>query len=312
MSLLKLDSHYLIPKSDFKICLIDNKTDKDIISIYSKRSDGPYYLDKFCKYIEKFHNISIIEYCEKFLNIKWPKCPSKNTNVGFRCRGGGLILSIYSRGGVNKSTCENFKKGCEKLSRDRVGNKNPMHGKKPWNLGKSYENPKMKGRRLSAEHVNKLKQARANSPIKARHTQKHSEETKRILKIRQAEKWKNGVFNRKTSIEFKVEEFLKEINLLDDFKFQEQIEYFTLDFGDKKRKIGIECQGTFFHVDPRFYPDGAIYPIQKRNLSRDTSKRNFFKKLKWTIIELWETEINNGSFKEILMSKLLELGVPEA
>jgi very-short-patch-repair endonuclease len=110
----------------------------------------------------------------------------------------------------------------------------------------------------------------------------------------------------------KVEEFLKEINLLDDFKFQEQIEYFTLDFGDKKRKIGIECQGTFFHVDPRFYPDGAIYPIQKRNLSRDTSKRNFFKKLKWTIIELWETEINNGSFKEILMSKLLELGVPEA
>jgi hypothetical protein len=213
MSLLKLDSHYLIPASNFKVCLIDKKTDKDIIKLYNKRSDGPYYLDRFCKYINEFHKISIIEYCEKYLNIKWPKCPGKNTNVNFRCRGKGLVLNLYSKGGANKLNCENFKKGCEKLSRDRIGDKNPMHGKKPWNLGKSYESPKTKGRKFSEEHINKLKQARANSPIKARHTQKHSEETKQILKIRQAEKWKNGVFNRKTSIEFKVEEFLKEINL---------------------------------------------------------------------------------------------------
>lgn len=301
----------LIPASTFEICVIDKADKKTIRSLYPKRADGAYYIDKFKRYIEDKFNLNLIEYCEKYLNLKWPLCPIKNKKVGYRISGKGVEVSRFCKGAINKEHAPKFKLACEKMSKARMGKNNPMFGKKPWNKGKKYESPSMKGRKLSQEHIEKLKAARARSPVKARHTQKHSKKTREILKIRQAEKWKKGVFNRKTSIEIKVEDFLKELGLLKDFCFQEQVKYFTLDFGDKKRKIGIECQGTFFHTDPRVYPNGPITAIQKRNAGRDKSKRIFFEKEGWLIIELWETEINNGEFKEILKSKLLELKVLE-
>jgi very-short-patch-repair endonuclease len=311
MTLLKLDSKRLIPMDKFGVCLIDQASKKEITRLYPRRSDGAYYLDKFKNYLKDTHNTSMKDYCVKYLNVIWPQCPTKKVDVGFEVSGKGLILSEFARGGVNKKNCRKFKEGCKRLSQERMGKDNPMFGKTPWNFGKSYDNLKLRGRKLSEKHIQKLRDARARSPLKARHTQKHSEETKAILRIRQAEKWKNGVFNRKTSIEVKVEEYLKELKLNNKFAFQEQVEYFTLDFGDKKSKIGIECQGTFFHTDPRFYPDGPITAIQRRNSGRDKSKRKFFEKRGWQIIELWETEINNGQFKEILKSKLSELGVLE-
>ena len=296
----------------FLTCLVDGATKSDIIKLYPNRADGAYYLDKFKKYLyEKCDKISLIEYCENYLKIAWPICPVKKIKVGFQVSGKGLFISRFAKGGVNMEHCPAFKKSAEKMSKDRLGVGNPMYGKKPWNFGKTYINYTMRGRKLTDEHRLKLKEARKNSPVKARHTQKHSAETKKILAIRQAEKWAKGVFNRKTSIEVKTEDYLKEINLNTEFVFQHQEGYYSLDFAFPDKKVGIECHGTFFHIDPRFYPKGPICAIQRRNFGRDKAKAKFFNKKGWKIIVIWETEINNGEFKEILNSNLLELGLLE-
>jgi len=46
---------------------------------------------------------------------------------------------------------------------------------------------------------------------------------------------------------------------------------------------------------------------KKRNFGRDKAKKAYLKKLGWAIIELWETEINDGQFKEILKCELQKL-----
>ena len=44
---------------------------------------------------------------------------------------------------MSKEHCENFKKGCKKLSIDRMGEKNPMYGHTPWNKGVGLEDERI-------------------------------------------------------------------------------------------------------------------------------------------------------------------------
>ena len=82
-----------------------------------------------------------------------------------------------------------------------------------------------------------------------------------------------------------------------------------MDFAFPEKKVAIECQGTYFHVDPRRYPDGPINAMQRRNFGRDKAKKKYCNLIGWEIIEVWENEINDDSFKENLKCKLLELKI---
>lgn len=307
----------LIPSTMFDTCLLDGLSRKEILKRYPTRSDGAYYLDKFINHI-KSNNISLIEYCENYLNLTWPKCPISKENVGYKTSGKGIKLSTFKKGKISKELCPEFKRACEKLSKDRIGKNNPMFGKTPWNRGLSSltdhrmktVSEKMTGRVVSEETRQKQKIARKNNPIKARHTTPHSKETKDLLRKKTCESWVKGVFNRKTSIEQKVEDFLKTLSLTEPFVFQYQIDYFTVDFSFPTSKIAIECHGSFFHCDPRLYPNGPICAVQRRNFGRDRAKRKWcVDRMGWIVIELWETEINDNTFKDILKCKLLELNL---
>ena len=165
----------------------------------------------------------------------------------------------------------------------------------------------------SPETIEKLKLAAKNRKKEPHLGCKHSEETKQKFREITAKKWADGVFNKKTSIEVKVEDFLKgiESSLKEKFVFQHLAKYFTLDFAFPDVKVGIECQGTFFHIDPRVYPDGPICAVQRRNAGRDKSKRKYLTERGWTIIELWEIEINDGRFKQQLLCELQKLNLIE-
>lgn len=312
ITLLQIGNHRYICSSNFFNCLFDGKTKKEITKLYPNRSNGAYYLDKFSNYLRDKYNKTIEEYIEMFFDFEWPKCPETKSNLGKRISGIGIRLSNYRKGGINKSNCPAFAEGCKKLSEDRVGEGNPMFGEKPWNLGLTAETNEsmarivesMKTRIISDETREKMRQASLGN---IRHTTPHTKESIEKMRMATARRWSEGAFNRKTGIEQKVEDFL--IDLRIPHEVQWQLGHFAIDVALPEYKIAIECQGQYFHCDPRFYPNGAINAMQKRNLARDKVKHREIDDLGWTLIELWEKEINNGEFKEILRCKLQELKV---
>lgn len=321
MNIVKIkDSKSLIPIIHFNICFIDGKTRKEISKLYQKKdvtkNKSCYYLQKFEYHLKLNHKISLKEYCLKYLKEPWPTCPISNKEVGFNINGKGLNLSQFAVA-VDKNHSESFRKSCERMSEERIGNGNPMFGRPAWNNGLTAEtnnslkeiSKKRTGKKASQETRNKMKELRAKHPLKARHITPHSKETCDKMREIVSKRWADGIFNRKTSIEQKVEDFLNSLKLNEKFIYQYQIEYFSVDFAFPELKIAIEADGDYFHVNPTFYPNGPINAVQRRNFGRDKAKNQFLKSLGWTILRFWECEINSEVYKEKLVKQLQELGL---
>ena len=82
-----------------------------------------------------------------------------------------------------------------------------------------------------------------------------------------------------------------------------------MDFAFPEYKVGIECDGDYYHVNPIFYPNGPETKMQKRNFGRDKAKNQFLESLGWTILRFWECEINAEVYKDKLVKQLRELGL---
>lgn len=52
----------------------------------------------------------------------------------------------------------------------------------------------------------------------------------------------------------------------------------------------LEVNGTYWHTDPRAYPDGPIYASQKRTLKRYEKKARLLRSFGKTVLELWEDD----------------------
>lgn len=311
------DSYYLIPISNFNQCKIDNVSKKEIIQLFPTRNGGAYYLDKFNNYLKLYYNIDIKEYCKKYiLNNDWPKNSFTQKEENLYLRGKGILIA-KTKQITTKENNPKFAKFCERISRERKGLGNPMYGKKPWNKDIDPDHSyvikmrdRMLGTKASEEIKAKQRKARAESPLKARHTTKHSLKSIEKMKLATAKRWSEGSFSQVTKIHIKVRKFLETLNLLEKVEEEYQVMYFSMDFAFPDKKIAIECQGTYFHIDPRKYPNGPKDAIQRRNFGRDITKRKVCcDKLGWKIIEIWETEIDNNQFEEILKCKLLEYGL---
>lgn len=316
------DSEPVIPIVYFGICHEDGKTRKEISQMYTKsdvtKNKSCYYLQKFEHHL-KVLGITLKDYIKKHLN-EWPVCPRNGEEVGISgLDGRGVILSTYV-GPATKENCPQFKAFCDKISISRLGEGNPMFEKEPWNLGLTSEtNEVIKrmagnavGRKASDQTKEKLRQIMLNSPLKARHTTPHSPETIEKLRENTAKLWASGAFNRVTSIHLAMREFLANYEFNFELEEEFQVKYYAVDFAFPEVKVAVECQGTFFHIDPRKYPNGPQTAIQRRNFGRDKAKRTYLTTRGWTIIEVWEKEINNGEFKGELICKLKELKVLKA
>lgn len=312
----------LIPMSMFEICHIDGLTRKQIAKRYKKedvtKHKSIFFLEKFNHHLKITAKMDIKEYCKKYFHVNWPRCPINNEEVGYNLTGEGLVLSDFVAT-VTRQFSPNFDKACKKMSEDRKGDGNPMFGLDPWNKGLTKEtneslrlvSEKQTGRIVSQETREKHKEARRIHPLKARHNKPHCPETVEKMRIITAERIANGSFCRgPSSIHIKIREFLKTLNLKQNWSEEFQVKYFSLDFAFPEVKVGIECQGSYFHVDPRLYPNGPISAVQRRNFGRDIAKKKFLcDQNNWTIIEVWEPEINDGTFKEYLINKLKKLNL---
>lgn len=290
------DSTKVIPLKYFLVCKEDGISREEICEMYtSEEVTGT----KYCPYLRKLdfhlknkHNLSLEDYCKKYLQDEWPVCPRTGKELNIK---------------IPTKTCVEFK------------NRNYRKNYIPWNKGLRAKDDvrlnkisqNMSNRIVSEETKAKQRLVRELSPIKVRHRTKHSEESKEKMRIATVKNWAKGIFNKVTSIHIKTREFLKTLQLKEKFVEEYPVKYFSLDFAFPECKIGIEVQGTFFHIDPRVYPNGPTCFIQKRNYGRDKLKREMLTDRGWIIIEIWETEINDGSFKEQLLCKLRELNLLE-
>jgi len=314
-------SKTLIPKSLFEKCLIDGKTLDEICSMYAcadtGKKCGVYKLDKFILHLKIKHNISLQEYLIKYYNFDWPKCPIKKEITGYNVIGEGVLISQYKRGaGITKEMSLKFAASCEKMSRERKGAGNPMYGKEAWNKGLDVTDERIKkmadariGLKMDESSKEKMRQRRRESPLKARHTTPHSPEALEKMRINTARLWAEGVFSKTTSIHLKMREFLKTLELIEAPVEEFQEKYYSIDFALPERKIAIECDGDYYHINPAFFPNGPKDAIQRRNQGRDRAKNTFLTNRGWTILRFWECEINSGIFKEKLLCKLKELNL---
>lgn len=76
----------------------------------------------------------------------------------------------------------------------------------------------------------------------------------------------------------------------------------VFDFFVPINKIVIEVNGTFWHSDSRFYPEGPVYASQKRNAVAWQRKFTVIKSFGYSLIELWEEDIKQRGEKYILQT----------
>lgn len=130
----------------------------------------------------------------------------------------------------------------------------------------------------------------------------YSKET--IEKIRQAalKQIERETF-RKTSIEKTLEQFLVEQSI--PYKYSFIFEGAQFDFLLLGTKILIECDGDFWHGNPKFY--STFYDVQKRIKARDIEKNQIAATHGYTLFRFWEDEIKNDfeNVKKRIINALL-------
>lgn len=193
--------------------------------------------------------------------------------------------------GLRKNTSDIIKNKAKKQSTTRKnmfmngelnlnGQNNPMFGKPSWCKG------------LTKENNDILKQIGIKSSIaRKREWLNMSEEKKEKIRKHCAiigSKCKK----KKTSIEIKVEKLLNQygISHIDNH----YMGGFTFDFYLTETKSVIECQGDYWHCNPRKYKTSNINQIQQKNIIRDNKKLSYLNDNKIPYLFLWEYDIKNN------------------
>jgi len=75
------------------------------------------------------------------------------------------------------------------------------------------------------------------------------------------------------------------------FLSQYNLGNFVCDFAIPSNKIIIECDGDYWHANPKIYGPEKINKIQKRKVQIDILKDNYLKEKGWTVLRFFESDI---------------------
>jgi len=95
-----------------------------------------------------------------------------------------------------------------------------------------------------------------------------------------------------TKIEILIAKGLLERNIL--FVKQFKIGNFVCDFAIPNLKIAIECDGDYWHSNPKLYARENLTTTQRKKLIRDQIKNKFLNKKRWIILRFYESEIKSN------------------
>lgn len=116
--------------------------------------------------------------------------------------------------------------------------------------------------------------------------------TRRAIKT---ELFGNKGKSKDTSIEEFVENFLKEKEI--EFIPQKALKWCNYDFYLVEEKVAIECEGDYWHCNPRVYPEGPKNNIQKLNLEKNKMKIEICEKVDVPLLKVWELDIKKDENK---------------
>lgn len=122
----------------------------------------------------------------------------------------------------------------------------------------------------------------------------HTEETKRKLSLTTSKAIALGRIPRVSQLEKDVGVVLE--RLFPSIKAQHGIRdargafQAVVDFYLPDQKVVVEVNGTFWHADPRVYPQGPVHFSQIRTCSRYARKQAYLKQQGLTLVEVWELD----------------------
>lgn len=129
----------------------------------------------------------------------------------------------------------------------------------------------------------------------------------KIRKIRKKKVYvprtKNDIGTSKAECNFGL--FLQRLGI--EVETQFQIAYKYYDFKVKDKNIFIEFHGTYYHCQPKFYPNGPINNIQRKNVKNDKYKNTLAESNGFRIIYCWEDDFNNH--KDVIIEQLKSTGL---
>ena len=122
----------------------------------------------------------------------------------------------------------------------------------------------------------------------------HTEETKRKLSEATTRAIAEGRIPRVSKIERRIGPILDKLGITFDAqhkvrgangRFVAVVDYFLPDLD-----IALEFNGTFWHADPRVYPNGPEYPSQQRTATKYAEKLRHLTDRNILVVEVWEMD----------------------
>lgn len=108
---------------------------------------------------------------------------------------------------------------------------------------------------------------------------------------------------RTTGIERAVYRALDEAGIA--YRPQHAIDWMMVDAFIPSLNLVIECQGDYWHCNPRKYPDGPRTEQQRAVVGRDKGRRKHLENLGYRLVELWESDIDlHGA--DVLVQQVLQ------
>lgn len=192
---------------------------------------------------------------------------------------------------------------CSEACRNvKLAQRNESVKKTHWCKSENYES--IRDKRITTRKRNDKLFNRVNIPWNKNKTGIYSLET--IEKIRNATRnqFHKEAF-KKTSIEVKIENFLKEINV--NYKYSFILAQRQYDFVLQDAKCVIEAHGDFWHGNPSFWGEGKK-PLREHQIMKrldDKIKERLAKENGYKYFSFWEHDINDNW--EICVEKIREI-----
>jgi very-short-patch-repair endonuclease len=215
----------------------------------------------------------------------------------------GMFGRVSPMNGLTMANSEIIRIKSEKVSKKRkdmfkngeliplTGSTNPMYGSIAWNNG------------LTKHDDDRIfKYGLKISKIKKLEWENKTEEEKSVVINRLNDAM---IQNRKpTKIEIKLNEFLSGEGI--KFESNHPIKKFRVDFYLNDYNLVIECDGDYWHGNPKFYNPKELSVIQLKNFDRDKRKEEMLESNKIDFIRFWEYDIKNNfnTVKQIIWEKL--------
>lgn len=260
----------------------------------------PFFIEK---YNRPFNGVKV-----KIGRLKLRHTKEQIKNIKSRLNKGelnGMFGKQSPMKGLTSKTSEIIRIKSEKLSKKRKelfisgvlkpmsGSTNPMFGSIPWNYGLTkYDDDRIFKIGLKISENKKIE------------WENKTDEEKRLIITR----LNDAMIQTKkpTKIENKIECFLKD----NDIKYikNKRFDVFIFDFYLNDFNLVIECDGDYWHANPKIYVDKKLTEAQIKNIDRDKRKNTLLKTKSINFIRFWECDINNNfeTVKKQIWEKLIK------